>query len=277
MTRTVSIQRISGQTVLSITTIGFMFPIYWLFVTSLKAPEDIFSFTLQLIPQTVTWENYARALNETSMLQYLLNSVIVTTATTLLVLSVASLSAYAVSRFTFVGRRTYHFVILSTQVMPGITFLVPIYLLWLHVGLFDTRLSLIITYSGLYTPVATWLLTNYFRGVPKQIDESALIDGASRTRILVQMIIPLSKPGLLAVALSTFTNYWQELMIAITLTYSDSMRTIPAGISSFLTESGIRWGPLTASGVVASLPILLVYILLQKNLVRGLTAGAIKG
>ncbi|WP_139997136.1 carbohydrate ABC transporter permease [Paenibacillus paridis] len=254
-----------------------LFPLYWLLVTSVKPSAEIFAVPPTLFPNQISWDHYRSVFRYSEIPVYFMNSVLITAITVFIVLAVASLAAYSMTRYKFKGKLTYFTVILFAQVMPLTTLIVPLYILWGKLELLNSYTSIILTYCAILLPMAIWLLTGYFKGIPKDIDEAATIDGCSSFGILVRMILPLAQSGLVAVGLTVCITVWQEIMIAMTFVSSDAMRTLPAGINTFITKSGIQWGPLTASGIVTTLPVLIIFIIFQKALVKGLTAGATKG
>jgi len=254
-----------------------LFPIYWLLVTSVKPSAEIFATPPTLFPKQVTWEHYLNVFRSSNIPTYFLNSIIITAASVAVVLIIASFAAFAMSRYEFKGKIGYFVFILFAQVMPLTTLIVPLYIVWGKLEMLNTYTSIIFTYCAILLPMAIWLLTGYFKGIPKDIDEAAKIDGCSSLGILLRMVLPLARSGLVAVGLTICITVWQEIMISMTFVSEDSMRTLPAGINTFITRSGIQWGPLNASGIIATLPVLVIFILFQKALVKGLTAGSTKG
>jgi len=267
---------ISG-TVIALFVLLSLFPIYWLVVTSLKPSEILFTESARLLPHVVTLDNYYDVMERTPIFRYFLNSMLLSVTSVLVCLFVASLAAYAISRYRFRGRKLFFLLMLSSQMLPLTTLIVPLYMIWGNFKLLDSHASILITYAGFFVPVAIWLLTSYLQSIPKIIDEAAIIDGCGVMRRLFTVILPLAMPGLMAAALSIFISAWQELMISTTFLQSDHLKTVPAGVSSFITHKGIQWGSLTAAGVIACIPILLVFLVLQKALIGGLTEGAVKG
>lgn len=265
----------TGIILLCITTV--IFPFYWLIVTSIKKPEEIFSSNPSLVPKNISFENYGVVFQETALGKYFINSILITVVTVTIVMFIASLAAYGVSRYKFRGKKIFFLIILISQMLPLTTLIIPLYIFWGKLNLLNHYVSLILTYSGFMIPIGIWLLTSYFNSIPKSLDESATLDGCSTFRILFAIILPLAKPGIMAASLSIIISTWQELMISMTFTTNDSMRTLPAGVINFITSQGIKWGPLTAAGVLTCLPVIIMYAFLQKALIKGLTAGATKG
>lgn len=267
----------SRALVLLVVVIVVLFPLYWLLATSLKPSDEIFASTPTLFPHRISWDHYSNVFRNSEIPTYFKNSLVIAAATVFIVLAVASLAAYSVTRYEFRGKVAYFVTILFAQVMPLTTLIVPLYIMWGKFDLLNSFVSIVLTYCAILTPMAIWLLTGYFKGIPKDIDEAARIDGCSSPGILVRMVLPLARSGLVAVGLTVCITVWQEMLISMTFVSDDAMRTLPAGINNFITRSGIQWGPLNASGIVTTLPVLVIFIVFQKALVKGLTAGATKG
>ena len=262
--------------VVIIATVLVLFPIYWMLTTSFKPEAEIFQIPPTLLPETVVLENYEFALTQTQIPIYLVNSIIYVIGTLIIVLICGSLAAYGMSRFKFKGKPAFLLVLLLTQVMPMTTLLVPLFINFGNFGLINNRLALIAVYAAIQLPLAIWLLLAYFNSVPKEIYEAALIDGCSSLQVLRKIILPLAKPGLMAVGLSVSIWVWQELMLAMTFTTIDSMRPLMAGVSAAIARAGVRWGQMNAAGIISVIPIIVAYIFLQRNLIAGLTGGAVK-
>jgi len=177
----------------------------------------------------------------------------------------------------FRGRIPFLLSLLAAQVMPVTTLIIPLYMFWSALNAVDGYGALIGTYTAISVPVGTWLLVGFVSALPRQIDEAAAIDGASTPVILTRIVAPLVSPGLLATGLSVFIYVWQELMISMTFVRTDRLKPLMAGVSTFITSRGIEWGPLTAAGVLAMAPILVVYMFFRRALIKGLTSGAVKG
>lgn len=260
-----------------ITVVIIAFPIYWMVVTSLKGESEIFKLPLTLIPNVVSYENYIYALTQTKVPVYFLNSIIYAGSTLIIVLICASLASYSLSRFRFKGKVPFMIAVLLSQLMPLTTLIVPLYISFGKLNLLNNRMALIIVYCAIQTPIALWLLLGYFNSIPRDIDEAATIDGCTHLQILFKIMIPLAKPGLMAVGLSVVISVWQELMLAMTFTTVDNLRPLMAGVSAAVTKSGVKWGQINATGMIALIPMLIIYIFCQKYLIKGLTNGSVKG
>jgi len=270
------LQRLMILLVVAGTTLLILFPLYWMLTTSFKPEAEIFQIPATLFPESLALENYEFAFSETQIPLYFLNSVIYVLGTLVVVLVCGSLAAYGMSRFKFRFKVGFLLVLLLTQVMPMTTLIVPLFISFGELGLLNNRLALVAVYAAIQLPLAIWLLLSYFNSVPREIDEAARIDGCTNLQVLIQIILPLAKPGLMAVGLSVAIWVWQELMLATTFTTMDSMRPLMAGISASIGRAGVRWGQMNAAGMISIVPIIIAYIFLQRNLVAGLTGGAVK-
>lgn len=260
-----------------IIAVVIMGPLYWMLMTSLKPESEIYQIPPTLFPDHLTIENYLYALKETRIPLYFFNSLVYAVLTLIVVLVCVSLASYSISRFKFSGKKFYMIFILVTQLMPLTTLIVPLYISFGKMGLMNSRLALVTVYAAVQIPVAIWLLLGYFNGIPREIDEAAIIDGCTHFQVLTKIIIPLAKPGLMAMSLNTAIFVWQELMMAMTFTNVDTLRPMMAGISSAITITGVKWGQMNAVGVIAIIPMVIIYIFCQKYLIEGLAGGAVKG
>jgi len=268
--------RLATLFIVAAATLLILFPLYWMLSTSLKPEAEIFQLPPTLLPETFVLENYEFAWTQAQIPIYFLNSVTYVLGTLVVVLICGSLAAYGMSRFKFRGKPAFLLILLLTQVMPMTTLIVPLFVSFGNFGLLNNRIALIAVYSAIQLPLAIWLLLAYFNSVPKEIDEAARIDGCTGLQVLLRIILPLAKPGLMAVGLSISIWVWQELMLAMTFTTTDAMRPLMAGISASIGRAGVRWGQMNAVGMISIVPIIIAYIFLQRNLVAGLTGGAVK-
>jgi ABC-type glycerol-3-phosphate transport system permease component len=263
--------------VIIITAVIVLFPFYWMANTSLKKEGEIFRVPPSIVPAEISGENYEFALTKTQVPRFFVNSVINVAGTLALSLFFASLAAYSISRFRFKGKAVYLGIILLTQLMPLTTLIVPLYISLGSMRLLNNRIVLIIMYSAIQIPIGTWLLMGYFNSIPKELDEAARIDGCGNLMVLFRIILPISKPGLMAVGLNTAIFVWQELILAMTFNSIDANRPLMAGVSASIGRAGIRWGQMNATGIIACIPIIIIFIFCQRYLIKGLTSGAVKG
>ena len=258
-------------------TIGFVFPIYWMIVTSIKPNEAILRLPPQFIPDGATLANYQGILNDGNFVVFYKNNVIVSGITTVLTLFLAVLAAYAFSRYRFKGSRFLMMLFLSTQMFPAMTLLIALYNMYYKMGLLNTYTALVLACSTNALPMSVWILKGFFDTIPKSLEEAAYIDGCSKGRTLVQVILPLVKPGILAVGLYSFLISWEDFLWGLTLVNKSEMRTLAAGIAmTYLGEYNYDWGRVMAAAVSAAIPILIIFFFLQKYMIAWLTAGAVK-
>ena len=254
-----------------------VFPFWWMFVTSLKRPIDIFS-GVALWPQEVTFDNYHRLLRDYHFASFLFNSVVVVTAAVAVSLVLGTLAAYALARFRlrFGVRRMALYAVLLVRMLPGILLVVPLYIVLAQWGLLNTRLGLILIYAGLNTSFVVWMMQSFLEEIPRDIEEAAMVDGDSRLTALRRVVLPLAAPGLIATAIFSVIATYNDFIIALALTSTPVAQTIPVGVSTLIGKIEIQWGPMAAAGVVGALPIVIFALIVQRNFVRGLTLGAVK-
>ena len=254
-------------------------PVYWMLTISLKREVDQFAVPPRWFAFTPTLEHYADAFVRRSFGQYLITSAIVAVGSTLAALIIGTLGAYALARFEMPHRldQKLSLWILSTRMFPPIVTAVPLFLMMRDVGLLNTRASLVILYTGFNLPFVVWMMRGFFLEVPRELEEAAMVDGDSRLGALRRVLLPLVTPGLAATAVFCLIISWNEFLFALVLTQTDSAMTLPVGIAGRVTQYEIKWGVMSAAGVVAMLPILIFAMAVQKYLVRGLSLGAVKG
>lgn len=261
-------------------TILTLFPLYTIVTTAIKPLQDVQS-TFHWLPSHITFAPFSDIWQTVPLARYFVNSIIIAGVATLVSVVIAVLAGYAISRYRFTGKRIFSLVVLSTQMFPGILFLLPLFIIFINVQqaigvqLYGSYLGLIITYLTFSLPVAIWMLAGYFDSLPKGLEEAASIDGASALGILARIIIPLGLPGIIAVAIYSFMTAWNELLFASILT-TDATRTLAVGLQGYATQSNVYWNQLMAASIVVSIPIVIGFLALQKYMVQGLTSGAVK-
>jgi multiple sugar transport system permease protein len=263
--------------VLLVTVIITVFPLLWLFLTSIRASNEIFAVPVHLVPQSATLSQYVKVFSQYSLEAYLQNTVIVSLATVVFVTVLALPCAYALARFRLPGIKVIVLFLLLMRMIPVIALAIPLFAVFSQIGLLDTVVALILTHTAAKLPVAIWLLMGFIQDLPREIEESAEVDGAGVLRKLVQIVAPLIGPGLGASAVLTFLFTWNDLLIALTLTSSKAAQTLPVGLTNFITQYGIDWGPMSAAGVLMVIPTLAFVWFAQGYLVKGLVAGAVRG
>jgi multiple sugar transport system permease protein len=266
--------------VLTFLTVFTVLPLYVLVVTSVKPLENVRGmFTWR--PDRVTLQPYVDMWTTIPLARYLTNSLIVTTTATALALVVAVLAAYPLSRLRFRGRRLFSMTVLSTQMFPGILFLLPLFLIFVRledltgIEFTGSYTGLIITYLTFALPFSIWMLAGYFSAIPEGLEEAAMIDGTSRIGALVRVILPVARPGILAVGVFAFITAWGEVLFASVLTDTET-RTLSIGLELYTSQTDTLWNELLAASVTVSLPVVVAFMLVQRYLVSGLSAGAVK-
>lgn len=270
------ISAVLGYSILAIVSFLAVVPVLWGLVTSFKPEADVLSASPQWIPRVVTLNNYRDVLLHSTIPRDLANSLLVSGLTVLLTIVIAAHAAYAAARFTFRGRSALLFLILMTTMIPGIAVLIPMYLLAVQFGLYNTYQGLLLVYSAWQVPTAVWLLKSYFETIPPEIEDAARIDGCSTYRVFWQVVLPLARPGLAAAGLLVFVYVWNDFLIATTLVTSDQLHMISVGLYGYISQYGVVWGHLMAAVMVAVVPLLVLFAATQRQFVEGLSAGATK-
>ncbi|MDQ2885749.1 MAG: carbohydrate ABC transporter permease [Chloroflexota bacterium] len=253
-------------------------PLYWTVVTSVKSGIELNVSPPTLFPHSFSFENYLSDLSTTTFTRDLLNSAIIATVTTILALIVGVLCAYAVARLKFRGKGIVLGLALSVQMIPLIAIVGPLYVLYTSViPIYNTYAALIIPDLVLSLPITVWFMVSFFRDLPPDLEEAALVDGASRMRALWEIIVPLTAPGVFAAAILSFIGVWNDFLFGLTLTTDSNAQPITVGVTRFAGEHTIPWGEIAAAAVIVTIPLVIVVLFLQKRIVSGLTAGAVKG
>jgi len=254
-----------------------LFPFYWVFVTSFKTTPQISERTSIFWPDPVTLEQFRSLLQDTPFLVWFGNSILIAAVSTAISVVFAALAAYALSRLKFLGAGLMTTAVLVVYLLPGTLLFIPLYQILSDIGLINTYGALIATYPTFLMPFATWVLIGYFRTIPVELEEAAMIDGASRLYAFWKITLPLAAPALLAVALFAFTTAWNEFLFAFVFIYSESLRTLPIGLLSLVVGDILPWGKLMAASLLTAIPVAALYVYAQRYLVEGLTVGAVKG
>lgn len=251
-------------------------PFTWMILTSIKPAEEVYRVPLEYFPRGPTLDNYSEILAISSFPRQFMNSAIVSVCTAVFSVVLASLAGYGLSRFRFSGARLMETFILMTQMFPGVLLVIPYFVIISKVGLFNTYPAMIIAYTSFALPFSTWMLKGFFESVPRELDEAAMVDGCSRFRAFTSVIVPVSLPGIVATIIFSFILAWNEFLFALVLTSSETMYPVTVGIASFIGQWRIAYETMMAASVIATVPTIALYMCLEKHLVQGLTAGAVK-
>lgn len=253
-----------------------IFPFYWAVVASFT-PESVLFQSPSLFPRAGTLEHYRALFSERDFWVPIRNSLVVAGSTTILCVTVGAFAAYALARLDFPGKRPMLAFILAVTMFPQIAIVSPLYLLLRKVHLINSYPGLVLPYVTFAMPLAVWMLVGFFKQLPRELEEAALVDGASRWQALVKIILPLAGPGLATTAILTFLYCWNEFLFALSFTLGPERQTVPVAIALFRGQYQIPWGQILAAAIVATLPVAMVILAFQRRIVQGLTAGAVKG
>ena len=253
-------------------------PLYWSIATSVKSGIELNASPPTLFPHSFSWENYLSDLALSTFTRDLLNTTIIATITTFLALIIGILCAYAVARMKFHGKAVVLGITLSVTMIPLIAMVAPLYVFFTGpFPVYNTYVALIIPDLVISLPVTVWFMTSFFRDLPPDLEEAALVDGATRLRALWEVIVPITAPGVFAAAILSFIGVWNDFLFGLTLTTDQNAQPVTVGVSRFAGEHTIPWGEIAAAAVIVTIPLVIVVLFLQKRIVSGLTAGAVKG
>jgi trehalose/maltose transport system permease protein len=254
-----------------------LFPFFWALLSSFRPSNELFS--TKLIPSALTLDHYVEVFKQARFVQSLINSVIVAGATVLIALGLGSVCAYALGRLPFRFKGPVLYLILTMTMFPQIAILSGLFVMLRTLDLFNTRQGLVLTYLIFTMPFTIWVMTQYFRSLPKELEEAAYVDGASPLKVFWEILLPLTVPGLVSTGLLAFIAAWNEFLFALTFTITDQMKTVPVVISQFTGASSFEqpWGAIMAASMVVTIPLVIMVMIFQYRIVEGLTAGAVKG
>jgi ABC-type glycerol-3-phosphate transport system permease component len=254
-----------------------LLPLYWMVRSSISVNDEMYGTAISFFPTQFTLAQYDAAINMWKVGLFLSNSIAVALVTTTLTTVMATLAAYSLVRLRFPGRRALARSILFVYLIPAGLLFIPMFMIMQRLGLLNSQLSLVISYQSFAIPFCTWMLIGYFKGIPAEMEEAALIDGASRIQSMRMVLLPMAAPGLVAAAVFTFTLSWNEFLYALVFITSESYRTLPVGLAGLIRGDIYLWGPMMAGSVLAAIPVMVLYTLANRMLVQGLAAGAVKG
>lgn len=268
---------VSTYAILIIAMVFTSFPILWGLATSLKPLDQINVFPPTLFPKPVVFDSYIKVLFKSNFKVYLINSIYMTTLTVGVSTALASHAGYALARFKIPHRKNIMFGLLMTGMVPIVALLIPLYLLSVQTGLYNTRIVILLIYVAWRTPIMTWILYGFFTQSPVEIEEAARIDGCTPLGTFYKIMLPISQPGLVSSALLSAVFVWNDFLIAFTFTTKEPLRMVSVGLYNYITQYGILWGELMAAAIVSIIPVIILFILTQRKFVSGLAAGAVKG
>lgn len=272
-------KKIKQSLVILVSLVGAIyagFPIFWMLISSFKPNTEIFSYPPKIFSSNDSLSSYLNILTDPAKVRFFLNSYLIGMTVTILTLLVSLLAAYSFSRFEFKGKKVINTIIISIQAIPPITLLIPYFGLIVALRLFNTYAALILTYVVTSLPYAILMMTGYFNTLPRELDEAALIDGASHTYMLWRILIPISLPGIISVSMYTFMQCWNEFLFALTLTKTIEKRTVPIGIQLLMGQHSYDWNEMMAMSILGCLPILVLFLFFQNFFIQGMTSGAVK-
>ncbi len=258
-----------------VATIYAVFPFYWLFISSVTEPSQLFKGAL--FPSAYTFDNYTELFSRSPVLTWVFNSVLVAVIVTALTVVVSVMGAYSLAFFNTRLGQTAGKLILFTYMFPGVVIVVPAYRILSRLGLVDNVAGVVLVELVLTVPFCIWMLRSFFMQIPKELLEAGRMDGASHLRVLWSVMLPVARPGVIAIAVFAFIFSWNEYLFPLVLINSDAGKTLPIGVAGFMGNLTVQWGPLLASGVITVIPVLVLFLFLQRYLVEGLMAGAVKG
>jgi multiple sugar transport system permease protein len=276
--RTFKILRVVG---LAFFTLITLFPLYTVVISSIKPLADVRS-AFRWVPSRITFAPYADIWSTIPLARYFLNSLLISLGATAISVFIAILAAYAISRYRFSGRGVFSLIVLSTQMFPGILFLLPLFVIYVNleralgIQLYGSYAGLIITYLTFALPFSIWMLVGYFDSIPRELEQAAMVDGTTALGALFRVLVPVSMPGIVAVAIFAFITAWGEVLFASVLT-DDATRTLAVGLRNYAIQSNVYWNQLMAAAIVVSIPVVAGFLALQRYLVQGIAAGGVKG
>jgi N,N'-diacetylchitobiose transport system permease protein len=267
-----------GWNALGLVVLAVMiFPVFWMVSTAFKPGHDILSYTPKWLPLHPTLSNFTDAMHQQFFWNAVKNSLIVTSVVVALSLVLAFLGALALAKFDFYGRKPFIVLILGVQMVPLAALIIPLYIMMSRLGQVDKLSGVIVMYLTFVLPFAVWTLRGFLLGVPKELEESAMVDGTTRFGAFVRILLPLVGPGLVATSIFAFIQAWNEFIIAYVFLHTPEKQTLMVWLASFTTLRGTDWGPLMAGATLCSLPVIVFFLLVQRRIAFGLTAGAVKG
>ncbi|MFN0224261.1 carbohydrate ABC transporter permease [Paenibacillus sp. KR2-11] len=262
---------------LSVLFVTQLYPLLWLLTYSLKTNEEILSGSFFALPKVMQWSNYTSALEAGNYFKYLWNSFFVTSITMACVIVLAAMAAYAITRFQWKYGQVIMLIFLLGMMIPLQSTLLPLMIIFKNLGILNTHAALILPYVAFSTPLAVFILSGFLKTIPHELEESAVMDGASVYRTFWSIILPVSVPPIMTVCILTFINIWNEYILASTFISAERLKTLPFGVNSFVSQYSVNYGAIGAFLVLGALPVIVIYFLLSEKITKGMVAGAVKG
>lgn len=253
------------------------FPILWMVLTSIKIPSEMYKTPPQLVPSSVTLQNYLYVFKDNRMMRYILNTFFVSTMSTLIAIFFGSMSGYVFARYSFKIKKPLFFFVFASMLIPMTVLIVPLYITFLNMGLVDSYQGLILAYLIRTLPVAVWLFHGFFLRIPMELEEAAMVDGCTRVKAIIKILVPILMPGIIAVSVYVFLVSWKMYLFPLVLTTASNVRPLSVGLVFYIGETNVLWGQLMAASTLVSLPPTILFLIFQKRLTAGLAEGAIKG
>jgi len=269
--------KIGTYSFLVISAVLVLFPVFWMISVAVRPNNLVFEYPASFIPKIFTLEAFKNVLSDSRYLRYFWNSYVIGVAVTIVSAALGLTAGYGLSRYNFYGKKTLSMFIVATQTVPAVAILIPFFIVMVKIHLYNTTFGLILTYTSFALPYSIVMLEGYIDSIPKELDEAAMMDGASRFRTLWGIIAPIALPGIAATMIYTFILSWNEFIFVMTLIQNDALRTIPVGIAMMKGETTYQWNAMMALSLIGSLPVLILYLLGQKYFISGLSEGAVKG
>ncbi len=275
------LHRISMRTLLyfgaALLALQAAFPFFWMVSTSLKPPPEVFATPPAFIPEEPTLENFTRLFTTTHFLTYFWNSIVVCGWAVLLTMIASAFGAYSLTRFRYPGREKFAGLILCTYMFAPIMVVIPFFILAKKIGIENTHLALVLSFTSFCLPFTLWMMRAFFMTIPLELEEAALVDGCGRVRAVMFVVLPLALPGIIATSIFTFILAWNDYIFTRILIASDELKTLPVGVQDLFNSSIIDWGLIMAAGMMITIPALIFFVAVQRYLIRGWGAGAVKG